>query len=364
MGDEGFQDEHGGDIADEVRQHRRDRRQDRRCLEIELADRRDHFRRQHVRLQRRDDDEQASEHEEQRPIDLAIDLLRLDLAREQQQRAADDRHLGDGLTGEEKDHHRKRDENRLGNEHRMRAGGTRHDDGEPLATQKFPTINEREEQNREGEANRRHWPQGRGERPIRDVREAADDHVLRIASDRRDAADIGCQRYSQQIWDRIALQAANEIEHQRRHDQANGVVDEKGRERAGHDHNRQQQNNGMVGARHDPVVRQPKKAGKAQVGDDDHHAEQQRDRVEIDRAIGVIERDDAKSDHQARAEERRAGAVEPVARQLADGHDQIGRREYGDGDARSSVRPTYLFGKWTDVDAARGVNPQRDNRGD
>jgi hypothetical protein len=25
---------------------------------------------------------------------------------------------------------------------------------------------------------------------------------------------------------------------------------------------------------------------------------------------------------------------------------------------------TYLFGKWTDVDAARGVNPQRDNRGD
>ena len=120
----------------------------------------------------------------------------------------------------------------------------------------------------------------------------------------------------------------------------------------------------MVGARHDPVVHQPEKAGKAQVGHDDHHAEQQRDRVEIDRAIGFIERDDAKRDHQARAEQRRAGAIEPVARQLADGHDQIGRREYGDGDARSSVRPTYLFGEWTDVYAARGVNPRRDNRGD
>jgi hypothetical protein len=36
-----------------------------------------------------------------------------------------------------------------------------------------------------------------------------------------------------------------------------------------------------------------KKTGQAQVGDDDHHAKQERDRVEIDRAVCFIERDDA-----------------------------------------------------------------------
>ena len=67
----------------------------------------------------------------------------------------------------------------------------------------------------------------------------------------------------------------------------------KAEKRAGHHHDRHQQDERMAGARHDPIAHQPEKAGKAQVGDDDHHAEQERDGVEIDRAIGLVERDDA-----------------------------------------------------------------------
>jgi hypothetical protein len=35
--------------------------------------------------------------------------------------------------------------------------------------------------------------------------------------------------------------------------------------------------------------------------DDDHHAEQKRDSVEINRAVSLIKRDDTKSDHKTRA---------------------------------------------------------------
>src|ERR1700724_4462633 len=37
-------------------------------------------------------------------------------------------------------------------------------------------------------------------------------------------------------------------------------------------------------ARHNPIVRQTEEAREAQVGDDYHHAEQERDGIEVDRA--------------------------------------------------------------------------------
>ena len=47
--------------------------------------------------------------------------------------------------------------------------------------------------------------------------------------------------------------------------------------------------------------------------------------------VGLLEAEHAESDHQAGAEERGAGAVELVARQLADGDDEVGRGEDDDG---------------------------------
>jgi hypothetical protein len=92
-------------------------------------------------------------------------------------------------------------------------------------------------------------------------------------------------------------------------------------------------------ARHDKIAHQPEETGKAQVGDDNHHAEQKRDGVEIDRPISLIERDDAHSDHEAGADERRAGAVELITGKLADGDDEISREKNDNGRGRSSAAP-------------------------
>ena len=66
--------------------------------------------------------------------------------------------------------------------------------------------------------------------------------------------------------------------------------------------------------------------------DDDHHAEQQRDGVEVDGAVGLLEAQHAARHHQARAEQRRAGAVEPEPRYAAQGDDDIsgGKDQRGD----------------------------------
>ena len=63
------------------------------------------------------------------------------------------------------------------------------------------------------------------------------------------------------------------------------------------------------------------------MGDDQHHAEQQRDGAEIDRFVRVVQRQGTCRDHERRAEKRRAGAVQPQERQPAERDDQVGGEE-------------------------------------
>ena len=83
---------------------------------------------------------------------------------------------------------------------------------------------------------------------------------------------------------------------------------------------------------HDPGIGDGEKAGKPQVGDDDHHAEQQRDGVEVDGLVGILERQRARCDHEAGAHQRDAGPVDAQARnpaererEIASGKDDAGR---------------------------------------
>ena len=123
-----------------------------------------------------------------------------------------------------------------------------------------------------------------GEGAVGDVRQRADDHVLRIAGDRGDAAGVGGQGDGEEIGHRIALQPLDEIEDERRHHQADRVVDEKGREDTGDEDDRRKQDERMAGARDDPAVDQPEEAGKAEIGDDDHHPEEEGDGLHVDGA--------------------------------------------------------------------------------
>ena len=123
----------------------------------------------------------------------------------------------------------------------------------------------------------------------------------------------------------------DEVEDERRHHQADRVVDEEGGEDAGDQDDRHEEDQRMARPRDDEAVDQPEEAGEAQIGGDDHHAEEERDRLEVDGAIGLAEAEHAEPDHEARAEQRGAGPVEPVAGQLADGDDEIGGGEDEDG---------------------------------
>ena len=172
--------------------------------------------------------------------------------------------------------------------------------------------------------------QRRREGAVGDVREAADHHVLRIAGDGRDAADVGGHGDREQIGHRVAAAAAaSGSSDQRRQHQAHRVVDQEGREARRRRRSRRRAAPAGGGhARATQAVTRRKKPESRRLRDDDHHAEQQRDRLEIDRRgrprRGVRV---PVADHQAGAEERRAGAVEPRAGQPADGDDEIGRGE-------------------------------------
>jgi hypothetical protein len=62
-----------------------------------------------------------------------------------------------------------------------------------------------------------------------------------------------------------------------------------------------------------------------------HHPQQQGDRVEIDRGIGLFQRQRAAADHQHPAHERHPGAVEPQPRQPSERHAKIGQQKDRNG---------------------------------
>ncbi len=127
-----------------------------------------------------------------------------------------------------------------------------------------------------------------------------------------------------------------------------------------------------MGSRHGPAVHQPEETRQSQVGYDDHHAQKKRDRVEVDRSVGVLDWDDAEGHHQARAKECRTGPIDLETGQLADGNDDVGhdededrgdpRRIVGPGDRRqNAVTPNEPEAAGRD-DAARNASPQQCTR--
>ena len=66
--------------------------------------------------------------------------------------------------------------------------------------------------------------------------------------------------------------------------------------------------------------------------DHDHHAQQKRDRVEIDGAKGFLEAQGTDRNHRRATEEGDPRAVEPQAGNAADGDTNIGQDEDGERD--------------------------------
>ena len=162
---------------------------------------------------------------------------------------------------------------------------------------------------------------------IGDAGIGADHHVLRIAGDGRHAAAVRRGRGRDQIGQRIAAEGSRHGQHDRRHDEADRVVDQEGREHAGKKRHRGEQGERPVGVLDRQRAQRPEGAGDLEMRDDDHHAEQQRDRVGVDGVKGVLKRQRAESDHRRAAEQGNAGAVEAQPRNAAGRQARVGQDE-------------------------------------
>ena len=97
--------------------------------------------------------------------------------------------------------------------------------------------------------------------------------------------------------------------------------------------------------RHDPGIGDGEEARKPQIGDDDHHAEQQRDGIEVDRLVGILERQGARCDHEAGADQGDAGPVDAQAGNPADREREIASDEDDAGRDAPSLPANSIAGR-------------------
>lgn len=180
------------------------------------------------------------------------------------------------------------------------------------------------------EARERHRPQMRHELQVADSRKRSDQDVLRVAGNRCHAADVGSGCHRQQVGQGLLAQPPGRGQNQRHHRQADDVVDEKSREKpAGENHRGQQMV--RLQAAHDEVRDPVEKSRQVQVGDDQHHREQQHQGGEIDEAQGIFRAKDAEGKQQHRPDHRRARPINLHTGEFADGENHIARQEDGVG---------------------------------
>ena len=76
------------------------------------------------------------------------------------------------------------------------------------------------------------------------------------------------------------------------------------------------------------------KSRHPQVRDEHHHAEEQHQGAEVDMPVGIVERGDAGGDHQRRANDGGARAIDFEERCAAESQDEVSEEENGAGDDR------------------------------
>ena len=229
------------------------------------------------------------------------------------------------------------------------------------AAGEFGAMKQRDEQHRDDQPRQRHRPQRQRECAVGDMGKAADHDVLRVAGDRRGRPDIRGHRHRQQVRERPASHRQRQFEHQRGQHQTDRVVDQEGGKDAGGRDHRAEQDHRASRPLHDPGGGGGEEAREPQAGDDDHHAEQQRDRIEVDRLVGVFERQGARCDHQAGADQRDAGPVDVHAGHPADRERQIASDKDGHGRDAPDVPAPRIAGR-EQSGRQRGGDGQRHHR--
>jgi hypothetical protein len=161
------------------------------------------------------------------------------------------------------------------------------------------------------------------------MRKARDDHVLRIPGDGCGAADIARRSESEQKRNRIRLHHLGSVDQQRRQRKTHDVIDEKCGQHSRHHHRHRKH----PVARLRPLENCPRKpresARQPQVRDHDHHPEQQRERIVVDRLRSLPFVDHPEHDHRHRARQCRAGAIDAQVGNLTRTENEIGQGKDG-----------------------------------
>jgi hypothetical protein len=184
------------------------------------------------------------------------------------------------------------------------------------------------------------------EGPVADPREAAHQHVLRVAGQRGHAAHVGRGGERDQVRHRRQAELPREIQDDGRHDETYHVVDEERGEHAGRDDDQGQQPDRRVGPPHRHVGHEAEEAREAQVGSHDHHAEEEHQGVGVHRGHGALPRQNA-GDHDERAtDDGEAGAIHAEERQPAERQAQVGADERDQCDQPLEVQLDHLSSRW------------------
>ncbi len=182
---------------------------------------------------------------------------------------------------------------------------------------------------------------------IMNSRKRADQHVLRIAGDRRHASDVRCCRHRQQIRKGLHPHLARDAQYEGHHDQAHDIVDEEGRQKSAGEHHRGQQVMRPQSPQHRLHV--PfEESDQMEVPHDQHHREQKHDGLEVDVAQGIRRTNDPEGDHGYRPDNGRTGAINLQARKLSQREYHIAGQEDGvcGGDANVRQRGGRQGGHW------------------
>ena len=151
----------------------------------------------------------------------------------------------------------------------------------------------------------------------------ADDDVRRVADQGRRAADVGGEDLDEEERVGRELELLGDHQGDRRDEQHGGDVVEQRRDHRG-DHGEQGHDRRRMAPRQ--LGRQDRQvlehAAAPRQRDQQHHADEQRQRVEILAGDGLALVDDAEADHQRAAEQRHDRAVDPLDHDRGVGRDQ------------------------------------------
>ena len=119
------------------------------------------------------------------------------------------------------------------------------------------------------------------------------------------------------------MEGAGDFDHERGHDDADGVADEERRENGGGDDGVEQRG-ARAGPPHRPLGDQREEPRQAKIGDDDHHSEQEQDRFVMDRSPRFVDREYPGAEHESRADDGGTGSIQSQPREAPDCHDRKG----------------------------------------